>query len=61
MDESAFMKRLKNTVEKHGCTFIDVDIENHYINLDGPDAAIAECVKAISELAEGRPDITTVH
>ena len=55
------MKRLKNTVEKHGCTFIDVDTENHYINLNGPDAAIAECVKVISELAEGRPDITTVH
>jgi len=61
MDESKFFSVLKATVESNGCTIIDMDMENHYINLDGPDDAIAACVKAIGELAGDKPSITTIQ
>jgi hypothetical protein len=52
MDDTAFLNILKNTVETHGCTIIDVDLENHIINLDGPDDAVAACARAIAELTD---------
>ena len=45
-----FLNVLKTTVENHGCTIIDVDLEKHIINLDGPDDAIAACARAITDL-----------
>jgi len=51
MDDTIFLNVLKTTVENHGCTIIDVDLENHIVNLDGPDDAVAACARAISELA----------
>jgi hypothetical protein len=50
MDDTMFLNMLKTTVENHGCTIIDIDLENHIVNLDGPDDAVAECAQAISEL-----------
>ena len=50
MDDTLFLNLVKNTAEKHGCTLVDVDLENHVINLDGPDDAVGECARAISEL-----------
>jgi hypothetical protein len=50
MDDTMFLNVLKTTVENHGCTIIDVDLENHIVNLDGPDDAVADCARAISEL-----------
>ena len=49
-DDTMFLNVLKTTVENHGCTIIDVDLENHIVNLDGPDDAVADCARAISEL-----------
>lgn len=51
MDDTIFLNVLKTTVENHGCTIIDVDLENHIVNLDGPDDSVAACALAISELA----------
>jgi hypothetical protein len=50
MDETMFLNLVKTTAENHGCTLVDVDLENHVINLDGPDKAVADCARAISEL-----------
>ena len=50
MDDTTFLNVLKNTVEQHGCTIVDIDIDNHVINLDGPDDALAACARAISDL-----------
>ena len=52
MDDTTFLNVLKSTVENHGCTIIDVDLEKHIINLDGPDDAVTACALAISELVE---------
>ena len=53
MDDTMFLNVLKTTVENHGCTIIDVDLENHIVNLDGPDDAVAACARAISDLVSG--------
>jgi hypothetical protein len=50
MDDTLFLNLLKTTVENHGCSIVDVDLEKHIINLDGPDEAVSECAMAISKL-----------
>ncbi len=50
MDDTTFLNVLKMTVENHGCSIIDIDLENHVVNLDGPDDAVADCARAIAKL-----------
>jgi hypothetical protein len=52
MDETAFLNLLKMTVENHGCTIVDLDLEHRIINLDGPDDAVGACARAIAELVD---------
>jgi hypothetical protein len=52
MDETAFLNLLKMTVESHGCNIIDLDLEKHIINLDGPDESVNACARAIAELVD---------
>jgi len=52
MDETAFLNLLKMTVENHGCSIVDLDLERRIINLDGPDEAVGACARAIAELVE---------
>ena len=58
MDDTNFLNLLKHTVENHGCTILDIDIENRVVNLDGPEEAVAACARAISDLV-GHPEIST--
>ena len=48
MDETLFLNLLKATVEKHGCRIVDLDLENHIINLDGPEDKVHACAEAIA-------------
>lgn len=50
MDQTAFLNILMATVEKHGCRIVELDIENHVINLDGPDDKVNACAQAIAKL-----------
>lgn len=50
MDETTFLNMLKMTVEHHGCSIVDYDLDNHIINLDGPEDAVSACALAIAEL-----------
>jgi hypothetical protein len=52
MEENAFLNLIKMTVEHHGCTIVDVDMDNHIINLDGPDDAVDACARAIADVLE---------
>jgi hypothetical protein len=57
MDETNFLNLLKHTVERHGCTIVDIDFENHIVNLDGPEDSVAPCARAISELIGDNAEI----
>lgn len=50
MTNEQFFNLLKETVENHGCRIVDIDFENHNINLDGPDDAVEACSIAIANL-----------
>jgi hypothetical protein len=50
MDETTFLNVLKMTVEHHGCSIVDFDLEKRIINLDGPEDAVNACALAIAEL-----------
>lgn len=50
MDETIFLNMIQTTVEKYGCSIVDVDLENHILNLDGPDESVADCAHAIAKL-----------
>lgn len=50
MDDIAFLNLLKLTVENHGCRIVDLDLDNHVVNLDGPDDAVNACALAIAKL-----------
>ena len=52
MDDTIFLNMVKTTVEKHGCTIVEVDLDNRVINLDGPDESVAECARAIATLVD---------
>jgi len=52
MEKSTFLNMLKMTVESHGCTIVDLDFDNHFINLDGPEDAVDACARAIADLVD---------
>ncbi|MGD9096922.1 MAG: hypothetical protein PVF97_02480 [Desulfobacterales bacterium] len=52
MDDTIFLNMVKTTVEKHGCTIVDVDLEKHVLNLDGPDESVEACALAIANLVD---------
>ena len=52
LNDTTFFTLLKQTVEKHGCTIVDVDFETHVINLDGPEDAVHACALALENLMQ---------
>ena len=53
MDDIAILNMVKLTAENHGCRIVDFDLDNHVINLDGPDDAVDACARAIADLVDG--------
>lgn len=49
---SQLLTIIVNTVEKHGCKLADVDLENHIINLEGPEKNKEACAKALAEILD---------
>lgn len=41
---------VKNVVEQHGCMLVEIDIENHVLNIEGPDDAQARCAIALQDV-----------
>jgi hypothetical protein len=50
--DSTILTIIVNTVEKHGCKLADVDLENHIINIEGPEKNQEACAKALAEILE---------
>jgi phage tail tube protein FII len=41
---------VKNVVEQNGCRLIDIDFDNHILNIEGSDEAQARCALALEEV-----------
>jgi ribosome maturation factor RimP len=50
MSDAQILTLVTAVVEKHGCKLIDVDLENHIINLEGSDDAKVKCAIALEEV-----------
>ncbi|MDJ0784394.1 MAG: hypothetical protein QNJ22_20690 [Desulfosarcinaceae bacterium] len=38
------------TIEQHGCKLVDIDLDNHVLNIEGPEAAQVACALALEKL-----------
>jgi len=50
MSEAQLLTMITNIVEKHGCKIIEIDLENHLINLEGPEDAKVSCAIELADL-----------
>jgi hypothetical protein len=41
---------VKNVVEQNGCRLIDIDFDNHILNIEGSEEAQARCALALEEV-----------
>ena len=49
---SQLLTIIANTVEKHGCKLAEVDLDNHIINLEGPEKNKEACAQALAEILD---------
>lgn len=47
LDKFQVLQIVSNIVQKHGCTLLELDIDNHVINIDGPEEARVTCAMEI--------------
>lgn len=50
MEADKLLTIITHTVEKHGCRIVDIDLENHLINIEGPEQAQEQCAIALGEI-----------
>jgi hypothetical protein len=50
MNDAQMLTIITHIVEKHGCRIKKVDIENHLVNLEGPEDAKVACAIALAEV-----------
>ena len=50
LTDAQILTIVKNVVEQHGCTLVDIDLENQILNIEGPEDAKAECAIALQEV-----------
>jgi hypothetical protein len=53
MDDAQMVTIVKNVVEQHGCKLVEIDFENHTLNIDGPEEAQAACAMALADVLDG--------
>ena len=51
-DDVVIVNLLKQAVESEGCKLTEVDFENNIIKVDGPDAVVADCARAVAEIID---------
>lgn len=50
LTDAQLLTIVKNIVDQHGCQLVDIDLENHILNIDGPPEARAECALALQDV-----------
>lgn len=41
---------VSNVVAQHGCRLVEIDFENHRVDIEGPEDAKARCAMALQEV-----------
>jgi len=50
MREDQLLTNVKNVVEQNGCRLVEIDVEKHILNIDGPEEAQARCAIALQDV-----------
>jgi hypothetical protein len=50
LSDAELIDLIRQTVEQHGCTLVDIDLENQVLNIDGPEEDKVECALALGRL-----------
>lgn len=48
--EDQLLTIVKNVVEQNGCRLVEIDFENHILNIDGPEDKQAACALALQDV-----------
>lgn len=48
--EDQLLTIVKNVVEQNGCRLVDIDFDNHILNIEGSEEAQAQCALALEEV-----------
>jgi phage tail tube protein FII len=48
--EDQLLTIVKNVVEQNGCQLVEIDFENHVLNIDGPEDKQAACALALQDV-----------
>ena len=54
LSDGQLIKMVEYIVEQHGCKIVEIDLENHILNIEGPEEAQAECAIALEEALDGK-------
>jgi hypothetical protein len=49
MDSTQIVMLVKKIVEEHGCKLVDIDLEKHILNIEGPKDAQVKCAIALED------------
>ena len=41
---------VSHIVERHGCKIVEIDLDNHILNIDGPEDKQVECALEIEKI-----------
>ncbi len=50
--DSIVLSMLKEAVESEGCHLSEVDLENLFIKVNGPDEVVSACARAVAEVLD---------
>ena len=50
LNDAQLLTVVNNLVEEHGCQLVNIDFENFSIEIEGPDAAKADCARALADV-----------
>ncbi|MFP4474532.1 MAG: hypothetical protein ACLFOY_03165 [Desulfatibacillaceae bacterium] len=52
MDESLFLVKVKEIIERNGCEIVSLDIENCHMEVEGPEENKLDCAMELGMLVE---------
>ena len=52
LNDAHLLTIVKNTVERHGCKLVEIDLENRILHLEGSETAKIRCAQALAKVLD---------
>lgn len=50
LKEDQLLTIVTQVVERHGCRIVEIDLERHILNIEGPEESQLNCAQALEEI-----------